>query len=156
MTPFAWILGLFLPACGADGAGGLPVPQPMDMTRIVRPASPNTWLAGPAKMTPPPDMTIPPVAMPADALYQKAKAVFTKQPRTYVAADYPKYRQIHFVVRSEILNYPDLVTVEVDPDGPTHATMTIWSRSVYGHSDLGVNKARIEAWLATLKATDER
>jgi uncharacterized protein (DUF1499 family) len=156
MTPFAWILGLFLPACGATGAQGLPVPQPMDMARIVRPATPNTFLAGPAKMTPTPDLTIPAMPITADALYQKAKAAFTKQPRTFVAADYPQYRQIHFVVRSEILNYPDLVTVEIDPDGPTHGTITIWSRSVYGHSDLGVNKALVEAWLNALKTSDER
>jgi hypothetical protein len=28
----------------------------------------------------------------------------------------------------------------------------LWSRSVYGRSDLGVNRARLTAWLAALDA----
>ena len=49
MTPFAWLLGLFLPACGAVGAAGLPaplpapvpVPLPADVALIDRPAKPT-------------------------------------------------------------------------------------------------------------------
>ena len=39
--------------------------------------------------------------------------------------------------------------------GSGHAddgTLILWSRSVYGRSDLGVNKARLRAWLAALDA----
>ena len=156
MTPFAWLLGLVLPACGADGAAGLPTPVPMDMTRIERPATPNTFLAGPAGMRPKPDVVTEPRSIPAAALYEKVRVLFAAQSHTYVAATFPDRRQVHYVVRSTLLNFPDLVTVQVDADGPDRSTLAIWSRSVYGRSDFGVNRARTMAWLAALQQSNER
>jgi uncharacterized protein (DUF1499 family) len=153
MTPLAWLLGLILPACGALGAAGLPVPTPMDMAHIARPATPNTFLAGPAGMTPTPDHVIPPWNRPADKLFAAARTVFGAEPRTYVAAVFADRRQIHYVVRSRWLNFPDLVTVEADPDGPARSTLVIWSRGVYGRSDFGANRKRVEAWLADLRSS---
>jgi len=154
--PFAWLLSLVLPACGAEGASGLPVPAPMDLARIERPATPNTALAGPEGMNPPPDLTVPEQNRSADALFAAARAVFGAQPRTFVAAEYPASRQIHYVVRSALWNFPDLVTVEADPAGPDRATLVVWSRSVYGHSDLGANRKRVETWLEALRNAGAR
>jgi uncharacterized protein (DUF1499 family) len=156
LTPLAVLLGLFLPACGADGAVGLPTPAPMDMTKIERPATSNTFLAGPEGMTPAPDAVTPRQAMPASALYERARVAFSTQPRTFVAAEFPEQRQIHYVVRSALLNYPDLVTVQVDPAGAEESTLIIWSRSVYGRSDFGVNRERTTSWLAALQQSNQR
>jgi len=156
LTPFAWFLGLFLPACGAQGAAGLPPPVLTDMTKIERTSTANTYLAGPAGMRPEPDMTIEAQALPAPELYEKARVTFGGMPRTFVAAEFPRQRQLHYVVRSEILNFPDLVTVQVNPAGADHATIVIWSRSVYGRSDFGVNRERTKAWLAALQQSIER
>lgn len=150
MTALAWLLGLILPACGAEGAAGLPAPVPMDMTKIERPGSPNTFLAGPARMRPIPDTITEPRPMPAAALYEKARTAFANQPRTYVAADFPDRLQMHFVVRSAVLNFPDLVTVQINAAGADRSTLLIWSRSVYGRSDFGVNRDRTTAWLRAL------
>lgn len=156
MSPIAWLVGFVLPACGADGAAGLPVPAPMDMTRIERPASPNTYLAGPAGLLPKPDRVLPPRPMSADALYAQAQAVFGRQTRTYLAAAFPERHQLHYVVRSALMNYPDLVTVQTAPAGPDQATLIIWSRSVYGYGDMGVNRARTDAWLSALDQSQEK
>jgi uncharacterized protein (DUF1499 family) len=51
-----------------------------------------------------------------------------------------------------VFNFPDLVTVQVSPAPPDGATLVIWSRSVYGESDLGVNRKRVVAWLSALDA----
>jgi len=150
------LIGFLLPACGAEGIAGLPAPTLIDMTRIERPATPNTFLAGPAGMTPAPDAVVPPMKLPASALFDKARVVFAQQPRTYLAAAFPDRRQLDYVVRSKVLNFPDLVTVQVDAVGPDLSTVTIWSRSVYGRSDFGVNRARGEAWLAALQPSKER
>jgi uncharacterized protein (DUF1499 family) len=155
LTPFAWLLGLMLPACGADGIAGLPAPPLMDMTRIERPATPNTFLAGPGDMTPRPDEIVEPLRIASDKLYDRARGVFSVQPRTYVAAEYPERHQIHYVVRSKLMNYPDLVTVQVDDAGAERSTVVIWSRSVYGHRDFGVNRKRTEAWLTALRQSRE-
>jgi hypothetical protein len=156
LTPLAWLLGFLLPACGADGAAGLPVPVPMDMTRIERPATPNTFLAGPAEMMPRPDAVTGEQALPAVTLYENARALFAGEPRTYIAAEFRDRLQIHFVVRSSLLNYPDLVTVQVNMPAPDRSTLIIWSRSVYGRGDFGVNRTRTLAWLAALQHTKER
>jgi hypothetical protein len=151
MTPLAWLLGLFLPACGATGAQGLPVPPPMDIARIERPASPNTALAALAGFSPPPDLPTPVYPVPAATLFAAAQAVANAEPRTFLAADYPDRLQAHYVVRSAVFNFPDLVTVQVTPDGADASRLVLYSRSVYGQSDLGVNRKRLEAWLAALQ-----
>jgi uncharacterized protein (DUF1499 family) len=156
LTALAWLLGLMLPACGTDGAAGLPRPVLMDMTRIERPATPNTFLAGPAGMHPPPDLALQPLPMPAAALFEKARAVFGAQPNAYLAAAYPDQLQVHYVVRSAVLNFPDLVTVQAEAAAPGQSTLVIWSRSVYGRSDFGVNRERTKAWLAALQQSNER
>ena len=150
MTLLAWIVGLVLPACGFDGIAGLPMPAPIDLAKLERPSTPNTFLAGPPGTIPAPDLEIPPAPVPAAVLYETARLAFGKQPRTFVAAEFPDRLQVHYVVRSALLNYPDLVTVQIHAVDATHSTVTVWARSFYGRSDFGVNRERTETWLAAL------
>jgi uncharacterized protein (DUF1499 family) len=158
MFPFAWLIGLVLPACAAAGVGGLPVPPPLDVARLVRPATPNTALAAPAVPGPhaatpaPPDLVTPVYRVPAARLFAAVQAIAATQPRTFLAVAYRARLQAHWVVRSAIFNFPDLVTAQVEPDGPDASTLVLYSRSVYGRSDLGVNQRRLGAWLAALNA----
>jgi hypothetical protein len=156
LTPLAWLIGFVLPACGAVGAAGLPTPTLMDMAKIERPATPNTFLAGPAGMTPAPGVVTEEQNLSASVLYEKVRVLFGAQPRTFVAAEYPDQLQIHYVVRSKLMNYPDLVTVQVNAVGADRSTLAIWSRSVYGRSDFGVNRDRTKAWLALLQQSNQR
>jgi uncharacterized protein (DUF1499 family) len=156
MSLLPWIISAIFPACGGVGAQGLPVPPPMDMARIERPASPNTALAAPAGFSPPPDLVTQAWPVPPDRLFAAIQAVAAAQPRTFLAAAYPNLRQAHYVARSAALNFPDLVTVSVAGPDQGPSTLVIWSRSVYGHSDLGANRKRVEAWLAALQTTMER
>jgi uncharacterized protein (DUF1499 family) len=151
MNPIAWLIGLVLPACGFPAADGLPTPSPMDVAQIVRPASPNTALAAPAGFTPPPDIVTPPFALSADRLFALVRQVAAGQPRTYQAALYPDQSQAHYVARSAVFNFPDLIMLQVRQAGHDQSELILYSRSVYGHSDLGVNRKRIEAWLAALQ-----
>jgi uncharacterized protein (DUF1499 family) len=153
MTVFAWLLGLMLPACGAPGAQGLPVPPPMDMAHLIRPASPNTALAAPAAFRPAPDLVTPAYHVTASRLAAAIRTVAAAQPRTYEAASYPALLQDHWVVRSAVFNFPDLVTAQVTADGAEQATLVLYSRSVYGSGDFGANRRRVEAWLAALDRT---
>jgi uncharacterized protein (DUF1499 family) len=150
MTPLAWLLGFLLPACGTAGAQGLPAPSHLDVSRIERPSSPNTALAAPAGFRPIPDLETPLYSVPADRLYDAVLAVAQSEPRTFLAASYPEARQVHYVVRSAVFNFPDQVTVTAMEAGPGSSTLVIWSRSLYGRSDLGVNRSRIARWLQAL------
>jgi uncharacterized protein (DUF1499 family) len=153
MNPLAWLVSFVMPACGFAGAQGLPTPGLMDMTHIERPATPNTALAAPADFRPAPDIVTPTYKVPPDRLFAAVEAVAVGQPRTYPAATFTSARQADYVVRSAVFNFPDLLTVQVSPAPPDGATLVLWSRSVYGESDLGVNRKRITAWLAAIDAT---
>jgi hypothetical protein len=156
MNPLPWLFGAIFPASGAVGALGLPTPPPMDMAAIVRPTTPNTALAGPAGFFPMPDIVVPPFPVPPGRLYAAIQSAAAGQARTYLAAEYGYILQAHYVVRSATLNFPDLVTVSVSGSGEGPSTLVVYSRSVYGHSDFGANRKRVEAWLAALNAILER
>ncbi|HEX4172437.1 MAG TPA: DUF1499 domain-containing protein [Acetobacteraceae bacterium] len=156
MTPLAWFVGFFLPACAASGAAGLPTPQLMDMAHIARPTSPNTALAAPAGTRPAPDLVTPRFPLAAPQLYALVVAVAEEQPRTFIAAEYAAEQQAHFVARSAVLNFPDLITAQVAPAGPGGSTLLLYSRSVYGYSDMGVNRQRLSTWLAALESKINR
>jgi uncharacterized protein (DUF1499 family) len=151
MNPIDWLIGLILPACGFPAAEGLPAPSPIDTARIVRPASPNTALAAPQGFLPPPDIVTPSYPLQAEQLFAMLQDVAGNQPRTYQAALYLDRFQAHYVARSEVLNFPDLIVVQVTKTTSNSSALIVYSRSVYGHSDFGVNRQRVGAWLAALQ-----
>jgi uncharacterized protein (DUF1499 family) len=150
MNPLAWLVSLALPACGFPAAEGLPTPPVMDVAHITRPASPNTALAAPSGFSPAPDIVAPTYHVPADRLFALAQAVAAEQPNTFKAALYPDQLQAHYVARSAVFNFPDLITVQVRPETPDTSDLIIWSRSVYGEGDFRVNRKRVQAWLGAL------
>ena len=58
------------------------------------------------------------------------------------------------VQRTALLRFPDYIDVAIQPapggngDG---STIAIYSRSRFGYSDLGVNRKRVEDWMAALE-----
>jgi uncharacterized protein (DUF1499 family) len=151
MNPIAWLIGLALPACGFPAAEGLPSPQPMDTAQIVRPATPNTALAAPHGFNPPPDIDTPSYHLPAARLFAIVQTVAAGQMRTWQAASYPDRLQAQYVARSAVFNFPDLILVQVTANAPDSSALILYSRSVYGRSDLGVNRKRVETWLAAIQ-----
>lgn len=151
MNPIAWLIGLALPACGFPGAAGLPTPPLLDVAHIVRPASPNTALAAPAGFSPAPDILTLRYRLPADRLFALVLDVAASQPATFQAALYADQLQAHYVARTAVFNFPDQIMVQVRREDPDSSALIVYSRSVYGRSDLGVNQKRIEVWLADLR-----
>ena len=74
-----------------------------------------------------------------------------KQPRIATLSESMDGMQIDYVQRSAMFRYPDLVTVRFVAVSPTRSTLAIYSRSIYGRSDFGVNRRRIETWLEELR-----
>jgi len=141
------LLALLLPACRGTGAEGLPDAQAIDMAQLVRPASPNTALAAPEGFSPAPDIVTRRYDVAPQLLFDAVQAVALAQPRTVSHAVFADRLQAHFVARSRLMNYPDLVAAQVTAE----SELILWSRSVYGRSDLGANRARLEAWLSALE-----
>jgi hypothetical protein len=79
--------------------------------------------------------------VPVDRLHARWEAV---------ARD-PGGRQFDYVHRSTRFRFPDIVTVRFIAVSPSRSTLAVYSRAIYGRRDFGVNRARIEFWLADLR-----
>ncbi|MDO9708412.1 DUF1499 domain-containing protein [Paracraurococcus lichenis] len=139
----------------SSGTGGLPAATPLDFRALRLPSSPNTCLAATAGAHPEAQITIPPLPVDADAAWPVLLRVGDAQPRHFRYGQWPERRQAQWVARTPLMNWPDIVTAELIPGGP-HSGLLLYSRSLFGHSDLGTNRRRVEAWLAALDAALRR
>ena len=73
-------------------------------------------------------------------------------PRTFPLAEWPERRQAQWVERSAVFNFPDVIAAELVEDGASGAGLFVYSRSVFGWSDLGVNRRRVQAWMDAFDA----
>lgn len=86
--------------------------------------------------------------IPAEAdSFARLHTIILETPRTEVLAGTLAEGQITYVTRSQWMGFPDYTTVRANDD-----VLELWARSRFGQSDLGVNKARVEGWLARLRA----
>jgi uncharacterized protein (DUF1499 family) len=136
------------------GAGGLPPAEPLDFTTLVLPDSPNACLGAPPGM-PKAHLTLPPLPADPDTAWNALSALGDRFARTTRRGLWPERRQAQWVVRSAVLNFPDIVVGEIT-GGPAGSGLFLYSRSLFGYSDFGVNRRRVEAWAAALEATLRR
>lgn len=149
LTPLAWLLGLLLPACGMTGAHGVPATAP-DFAHLVRPSSPNTALAAPAGYRPAPDIVTPIYPVPPARLFTVVRQVAAAQSATYKLAEDQAAMREGWVARSFLLNFPDIIWAEVQPAGAHSSGLLLYSRSVYGYGDFGVNRRRVARWVGAV------
>ena len=140
------LFGRFYPLCATEGADGLPAPAPLDFARLARPRPRNSALAAPPGMHLLPDIITRRREAPPRRLYEVLKLVALKQPLTVLHAEFDDRLQAHFVARSALCNFPDLIAIQVTPD----QIPALYSRSIYGHLDFGVNRQRLVTWLTAL------
>lgn len=149
-----WLLGFAIVAAAAAVlyVNHAPDPEAMlatDPAQAERTGRPNDFLVAPEGATAaPPDLiaeTRP--GTPAELVQRFAE----------IALSSPRVREISpgggdfrvFKQSSALIGYPDYISVKaVSVTGG--AALIVYSRSRFGYSDLGVNKARIEDWLSRL------
>lgn len=86
----------------------------------------------------------PEAGAPADLL-ARLDAVALASPRTVRLAGTVAEGRITWITRSKLWGFPDYITAESRPDG-----LHIHARVRFGGGDLGVNAARLRAWLLRL------
>jgi uncharacterized protein (DUF1499 family) len=125
----------------------------IDFSTLERGQTPNRYLLCPTSVcSTQTDGVAPVYDVPVAKLQAAWDEMIIEEPRVQVLRRDITNQQIDYVQRSRLLRFPDLVTVRFVPLDDTHATLAIYSRSVYGEGDFGVNRARVEEWLAKLKA----
>ena len=140
-----------LTALFGQGAAGLPPPEPVEFGTLALPPSPNACLAAPPGAHPAAQVTVPPLPVDAATAWSVVRVLGGRFPRTTLLAEWPERFQAQWVQRSALLRFPDIVVAELRP-GAAGAGLFLYSRSLFGWSDLGVNRRRVAAWLAALDA----
>jgi len=138
-----------LASCSADTGD-------VDLRRLARSGASNEFLACPPDYcAASADATTPVYPVPAQHLVAIVRSVLAEQPRMTVLRDGPLAGapegsgKIVAVQRSLVFRFPDTVWIEIAPRG-ARASLAIYSRSAYGRSDFGVNRARVETLLAAI------
>jgi len=85
---------------------------------------------------------------PAEALAMLDRIALDTAPTTRLAGSVAEGR-ITYVTRSLLMGYPDFTTIAALPVSGG-ITFAIHARQRFGAGDMGVNRARVENWLATL------
>lgn len=143
-----WHLFLAMRLAGIERSFG----QPVAFEGLRLGSRPNQFLLAPEGVTESPSHAASPVfPVPAERLRDELLAVIRAEPRTRVLHRAADGLVFTVVQQTALMRYPDFASIEVRPvEGGS--TLLVYSRSVFGHSDLGVNGKRVERWLGALRA----
>ena len=85
------------------------------------------------------------ITAPATQILTAVEGAAMATPRTRLIAGSVAEGMMTFQTRSRLWGFPDQTTVAIEGD-----LVMIYGRLRFGKADLGVNKARVESWLAAL------
>lgn len=85
------------------------------------------------------------------ALIDAVARVALAEPRTQVASRNIGEHRLELVQRSKVFRFPDFVSVQAFP-AQGGSALAVYSRAKLGIRDFGVNRGRVERWLAALEA----
>ena len=130
---------------------------PVDWTTLTRHATANDALVCPAAYCPhaKPDWEPKDYRMAPGALLARLTTIALAEPDTCELSTASNGEQAaRFLQHTRLMRFPDTIDVAALPLGE-NATLAIYSRSLLGRKDFGVNRARIARWLKALDATGE-
>ena len=148
----ALMLVTLLSACGL-GAAPLADRLALDPSTLERTGRPNDFLVCPEGFCTAASDRLAPVlgVAPADQL-RLWEEVVTASPRTRVLEVDETTLTIHAEQRTRLMRFVDTIVVRVVPLEEGQSSFAAYSRSELGYSDLGVNQARLEDWIARVEA----
>ena len=120
-----------------------------DFSRGSRSSTPNDALACSSGLCENPDFEIAPVKdAPQVAIEQLSQRLLTMDPLARRVDDRADPARARFVTHSPVMRFPDVIHLEASPlpDGSTG--LMAYARAQLGKSDLGKNRARLEALFA--------
>ncbi|MBM1174582.1 DUF1499 domain-containing protein [Microvirga arabica] len=133
-----------------QGVFGSPDLGPVEFAALKRRTNPNDALICPRDICSQaqPDAEPPVFPISGDRLRGLVSDVALAEPGTTLVDRGPQ--QDRYLVRTRLMRFPDTVVVQVFDRGPDESTLALYSRSQIGRSDFGVNRRRIERWVARI------
>ena len=125
----------------------------LDFRRLKLKGSPNEYLVAPDEIC---DNAVPHCPadvydVPASELRDAIMHVVSRQPRIELAGLDEARMAFEFVQYSSVLNFKDMISIQVIEVDASNSTLAIYSRSKTGYYDFGVNRKRVESWLEELE-----
>ncbi len=120
----------------------------VDPVSVKRTGNPNDYVVAPEgiRSDAPDRLASVTTAAPKDLLFQFDSIAGAVATRLAGSLD---ELHITYVERTALMGYPDYITVKaVEVEGGS--ALVIYSRSRFGKSDFGVNRERIDRWLAQI------
>lgn len=133
-------------------SGCSPMLETVDFNQLQLPDSPNWYLICPPMQCREANAEAPVFNLPVEALDDKWQRVISETKRVEPFYSNTEDRHYAYVIRTKWLRFPDTVNVQLYSLGENASSIAIYSRSKYGYSDLGVNQARVEKFLAQLQS----
>jgi uncharacterized protein (DUF1499 family) len=93
----------------------------------------------------------PAFAKTPDQVLDALKRIALAEPRTALLAEDRAKRHVSLVQKSKTFRFPDFIDAEAVPLSGGQTALAVYSRAKFGIRDFGVNRARVERWLAALK-----
>ena len=120
---------------------------------------PERWHVDPSAVTPPasPNFELrtgeraPVFDVTPDVMAARIDAIATAEGAGMIAGDLAE-GHMTYVARSRLMGFPDAISVRLVPVGEG-TRLEIYSRSRFGYSDMGVNAARVERWIAAARGS---
>jgi hypothetical protein len=147
MRPAVIILVLAIVALAAAGLWFRIVPMPA-----------ATWHVEPAEVPPPDRPNFDLRVGDGAPILPASPAVVAARLETIARADGARHiggdaasGHVTYVVRSRLMGFPDAISIRLVPVAEG-TRLEVFSRARFGYSDMGVNAARIDRWLAALRA----
>jgi uncharacterized protein (DUF1499 family) len=148
---------IFLVCCSAketaSGDSNVSGVSPTDFANLERSDSPNSWLVAPADFAGgKPDEESPVFDVAPRILAEAWMQVLRAQPRTTITGVFADGLHIEADQKSALFGFVDRISARVLPLAASRSTLIVYSRSQVGYWDLGVNRSRVQQWLADLRA----
>ena len=126
----------------------------MDFATLTLGRKPNRFLMAPAGLCQQaqPHAESPVFKVPAAVLMQHLLDLVRSEDRVSITEVSENSLRAKFVARSRIFRFPDVIDVQILPLDDATSTLAVFARARYGVRDFGVNRARIEDWIARLRS----
>ncbi len=125
----------------------------VDFATLARRDTPNDALAClPQFCAAGADMPAPVIPRPAGDVFRAVGQALAHEPKLEQVGAEPGAGTLRFVQRSRLLGFPDTINVKVVPAPNSGSAVLLYSRSQIGRGDMGVNRARLERWIALINA----
>ena len=123
----------------------------LDFKNLVRRDTPNQYLMCANQLCTAYIDDLPPIyGAPVDEVRAAWEEMLSREPRVKELHRDLQATQIDYVQRSAVWRFPDIITIRFIAIGDKKTTIAIYSRSIYGAGDFGVNKTRIRDWISKL------